>query len=580
MDDYVIPGRSPDPGSAKTKTTTTTRTQPLIPVTAMKKLLNSSESVLPWSSSGHDSSHQFPQSLSHSPSLSSSASQFAKSTTGSATVVTPRRHSISLNLTKPLRCTSLHQSMVPQSPELVPGSSPHSRRNSIASLHSASSSLTPCKTSLLATLDTSSSSHGLENRDLFISSTDPSAAPSYSSSDSDDEFESHSNKDMMDFGLKRYSENKNSFQHQKSIYSEDVSVSSPSTPNMFPPLHGIAASVTPSSQKNVYFPHFSFNDDEVISDQTPTQRLPRATLPENYTAATRLSYGFMTSTIARQTGTLASSFDEVHPAFRRAVPVSRSATGTLLKPQIRSFTRISRELADEFAPAEAEIKHEAEVTMSFRDDFDHDDDDDDDDDDDEYEYEEGFAGRTIRVKKRGGKKFQFFDPDISSVSSDGGSRPINAFKNGLLDTPPIRRRRAISNASMTEYLSDTTRADEYEDPNDSTDEAQRHDNETRFPMAGAGTSFTQAIKRPLDGWESPLSNSPVGSAAGIDRKLKRRGQGDDRFESYSIKRRAVSPSIVGAGSPTLGSPGSFAAGKRNMKQMQETYDRIQKMSLN
>ncbi|KAK9470790.1 uncharacterized protein V1510DRAFT_422170 [Dipodascopsis tothii] len=54
---------------------------------------------------------------------------------------------------------------------------------------------------------------------------------------------------------------------------------------------------------------------------------------------------------------------------------------------------------------------------------------------------------------------------------------------------------------------------------------------------------------------------------------------DDRFEALSIKRRAVSPGIGGSSPTVPAATGSFAAGKRSMKQMQDTYDRIQKMSL-
>ncbi|KAK9466657.1 hypothetical protein V1512DRAFT_263143 [Lipomyces arxii] len=158
---------------------------------------------------------------------------------------------------------------------------------------------------------------------------------------------------------------------------------------------------------------------------------------------------------------------------RRAVQFSRSGGGSL-KPQTRSFMRITRELLDEFAPVEAEIKHEAEVTMAFRDES---------EDEDEEDEEEGGGGNS---------------------SSGGG----------------VVRKRAASSASVSVV--------------EDEDEV---------------------------GWS--------------EKKLKRRGTTDDWFEPYVIKRRAVSPGVVVSGSP----PGTFAVGKRSMKQMQETFDKIQKMSL-
>ncbi|KAK9383962.1 uncharacterized protein V2V93DRAFT_319859 [Kockiozyma suomiensis] len=303
---------------------------------------------------------------------------------------------------------------------------------------------------------------------------------------------------------------------------------------------------------------------------------------------------------------------------RRAVVFSRLGGGAL-KPQTRSFMRITRELADEFAPADAEIKHEAEITMAFREDLTTDDDDEDDDDEDDYDedYDDGDYGddedpyydsdsrgirRTQQQRMRFDAKYGSAYPGITppfSVSGSGSS------SSGLLESPPFRRRRR--RRRRRRHVSPSTREHEEDTMHDFSSVA------TTPTLANAPSSSTSpsraaalhaAISTPLAShMYSPASTASPITPVPADRKLKRRGPVEETIEAHSIKRRAVSPAAStaaitiptsgsaagtmapGASSPTLSnvlssSPGaSLVAGKRSMKQMQETYDRIQKMSL-
>ncbi|KAK9322095.1 hypothetical protein V1517DRAFT_150232 [Lipomyces orientalis] len=356
---------------------------------------------------------------------------------------------------------------------------------------------------------------------------------------------------------------------------------------MFPPTASssqfnsiITPTGAPGTATSSYFPRFPSTDDDMpLADQAATESR-RNSMTSRLREHVNFSAG-SPATPPAQPAPIPNSPIEEMP--RRAVVFSRLGGGSL-KPQTRSFMRITRELADEFAPADAEIKHEAEITMAFRDESgDGEEDDYEDDEDDDDMDVASSRRRADRRKQKFNNKYKDCYPAVPTGDTilDTPASP-SAASGKLLESPPFQRRKRAASAASVGYWSDQ-RGDDDDDMLNDIDDGRRDYNGVGVPSASAspvaGAMFIQALKRPSEGWESPLSTSPVGSA-GFDRKLKRRGTVDERFEPYSIKRRAVSPGMVTAASPTVGSPGTFAAGKRSMKQMQDTYDRIQKMSLN
>ncbi|KAK9484012.1 hypothetical protein V1527DRAFT_453502 [Lipomyces starkeyi] len=565
-----------------------------------------------------------PSSQPLSSAFSSVGTPIGSSTSSSTAAPASKTHrslSLSLNTTKPLRCTSLHQSMVPPSPEAaVVMNPPQGRRNSLAStrvgfgsgsdgssvsstsmgqagynnhtFHGVSRNSTP------ATLQQREGSSSLSTLGLVssaVSTPSGSHGMGVSSEDEEDDYledmaadsEISRNFDSGDrtgpiFGIDRtlLRHHSKSSRHGS---SDSSSISSPNTPNLFPQSSSSSSQfnsiITPTGASNIatssYFSGFVSTDDEMLSSAAG-----QATESRHNSMTSRLqeSLTFDTSSSAMPTTTQPVTIPNLpgEEMPRRAVVFSRLGGGSL-KPQTRSFMRITRELADEFAPADAEIKHEAEITMAFREESLGDGEDDYEDDED-YEDDTDFASMGRRTDKS--SKYKYGYPGEQSQDAifptDTTSSPSSSGK--LLESPPLQRRKRAASGASVGYWSDR-RGDEEDDMND-TDDGRRDDTGVGMLSAGAspvaGAVFMQAMKRPNDGWESPLSTSPVGSTG----KLKRRGTMDERFEPYSIKRRAVSPGMVTAASPTVGSPGTFAAGKRSMKQMQDTYDRIQKMSLN
>ncbi|KAK9258973.1 hypothetical protein V1519DRAFT_284385 [Lipomyces tetrasporus] len=549
------------------------------------------------------------------------------SSTTAAGIKAHRRVSLSLNLTKPLRCTSLHQSMVPPSPEsAVVANSPRSRRNSVASARSGSGSgsdnsgVSSVSTGQMgynnhafhgigrnsspATLQQREGSSSLSALGMVSSAAStPNASNGMGSSSSSDE---EADEDLEDiaadaefsrnfdtgdktgpsFAIDRTLLRKHSVSSRNGS-SDSSSISSPNTPNMFPPTASssqfntiITPTGAPGTATSSYFPRFPSTDDDMpLADQATESRRNSATsrLREhmNFKDASP-------STPPAQPAPIPNSPIEEMP--RRAVVFSRLGGGSL-KPQTRSFMRVTRELADEFAPADAEIKHEAEITMAFRDESGGGEEDDYEDDEDDDDMDVASSRRRAdRRKQKFNNKYKDCYPAVPTQDTifptDTAASPSASGK--LLESPPFQRRKRAASGASVGYWSDQ-RGDDDDDMLNDTDDGPRDDTGVGIPSASAspvtGAMFIQAMKRPSEGWESPLSTSPVGSTA-LDRKLKRRGTVDERFEPYSIKRRAVSPGMVTAASPTVGSSGTFAAGKRSMKQMQDTYDRIQKMSLN
>ncbi|KAK9236731.1 hypothetical protein V1525DRAFT_195975 [Lipomyces kononenkoae] len=538
-----------------------------------------------------------------------SISNAAPSSTAASGNISHRSLSLSLNTTKPLRCTSLHQSMVPPSSEAaVAMSSPQSRRNSMASIRVGTGfeASTPMsmgqvgyRNSSPATLQQREGSSSLSALGLVSSAgSTPRGSRGMRTSSSEDEDDDDLEDMVADTDVARNFDDSDrigpSFATDRALFrhratssrngsSDSSSISSPNTPTMFPPSSSLSLSnpiVTAAGSSNMsttsYFPGLLSTDEDMPSpEQAPETR------HNSMSSRLRESLTFSSTSSGAPTAVPAPiPTSPIEEMPRRAVVFSRLGGGSL-KPQTRSFMRITRELADEVAPGDAEIKHEAEITNSFRDDFSlsnttHDYDDDDTDfaslgrrtdgrpkEFDSSKYEDSYAGNLTR--------------DAEFPSDNTMTSPISSGK--LLESPPFRRRKRAASSASLGYWSDR-RGDDEDDMND-TDDSRREDNGIGILSAGAspvtGAVYMPAMKRPSDGWESPLSTSPVGST---DRKLKRRGTMDERFEPYSIKRRAVSPGMVTAASPTIGSPGTFAAGKRSVKQMQDTYDRIQKMSLN
>ncbi|KAK9376615.1 uncharacterized protein V1513DRAFT_439197 [Lipomyces chichibuensis] len=570
-----------------------------------------------------------PSSQPPSSAFSGVGTPLGSSTSSSTAALASKPHrslSLSMNTTKPLRCTSLHHSMVPPSPDAaVVMSPPLSRRNSLASTRvgfgSGSDGSSVSSTSMgqagynnhtfhgisrnssPATLQQREGSSSLSTLGLVSSAVSTPSGSHGMGVSSEDEEDDYLEDVAADTDISRNFDNGDRtgqifgidralLRHQsisissRNESSDSSSISSPNTPNLFPPSSSSSSqfnSITTSTgasntATSSYFPGFVSTDDEMPSAGQATE-----SRHNSMTSRLResLTFGISSSSVPTTTQPVTVPNLPIEEMPRRAVVFSRLGGGSL-KPQTRSFMRITRELADEFAPADAEIKHEAEITMAFRDESLGDGEDDYEDDED-YEEDTDFASMSRRTDKRQQKfssKFKYGYPGEPSQDAifptDTTSSPSSSGK--LLESPPFQRRKRAASATSVGYCSDR-RADDEDDTND-TDDGRRDDTGVGMLSAGAspvtGAVFMQAIKRPNDGWESPLSTSPVGSTG----KLKRRGTMDERFEPYSIKRRAVSPGMVTASSPTMGSPGTFAAGKRSMKQMQDTYDRIQKMSLN
>ncbi|KAK9493178.1 hypothetical protein V1508DRAFT_111310 [Lipomyces doorenjongii] len=566
-----------------------------------------------------------PSPSSHPPSSAYSGvgTPIGSSTSSSTAAPASKAHrslSLSLNTSKPLRCTSLHQSMVPQSPEAaVAMSAPQSRRNSLASTRvgfgSGFDGSSVSSTSVIqvgynnhtfhgisrnsspATLQQREGSSSLSTLGLVSSAVSTPSGSHGMGVSSEDEEDDYLEDMAADTEISRKFDNGDRIGIDRTLLrhhsissrngsADNSSISSPNTPNLFSPSSSLSSQfnsiITPTGASNTatasYFPGFVSTDDEMpLAGQATESRR------NSMTTRLRESLTFGTNSSATPTTTQPATIPNVpiEEMPRRAVVFSRLGGGSL-KPQTRSFMRITRELADEFAPADAEIKHEAEITMAFREES-LDDGEDDYEDDEDYEEDTVFTSmgrRTDNRQKEFNNKYKDGYPGEPSqeaiFTTETTSSPSSSGK--LLESPPFRRRKRAASAASVGYWSDR-RGDDEDDMND-TDDGRRDDTGVGILSAGAspvtGAVFMQAMKRPTDGWESPLSTSPVGSTG----KLKRRGTMDERFEPYSIKRRAVSPGMVTAASPTVGSPGTFAAGKRSMKQMQDTYDRIQKMSLN
>ncbi|KAK9371136.1 hypothetical protein V1509DRAFT_606942 [Lipomyces kononenkoae] len=546
-------------------------------------------------------------------SISKGTPSSGAASSGSSSSMTHRSLSLSLNTSKPLRCTSLHQSMVPPSSEAtVAMGSPQSRRNSVASIRVGSGSETSAATTSLgghhnfhgisrnsspATVQQREGSSSLSTLGLVSSAAStPRGSHGMGTSSSEDEEDDDLEDMVADTDVARNFEDSDSrigpsfasdraLLRHKSVSSrngssDSSSISSPNTPAMFPPSSNISATG--------YFPGLLSTDEDMPSPEQATE-----TRHNSIGMSSRLREGLtlITTSPAAATAVPAPPIptSPIEEMPRRPVVFSRLGGGSL-KPQTRSFMRITRELADEVTPGDAEIKHEAEITNAFRDEFlsnprEHDYDDDEDYDDDTDFTSLGRRTDGQQKQQKFGSKYNYgYNAGVAltrdaEFTSDAMTSPSSSGK--LLESPPFHRRKRAASSVSLGYWSDR-RGDDDEDTNDTEDDSRREDNGIGILSAGAspvtGPVYMQAMKqRPSDGWESPLSTSPVGST---DRKLKRRGTMDERFEPYSIKRRAVSPGMVTAASPTIGSPGTFAAGKRSMKQMQDTYDRIQKMSLN
>ncbi|KAK9463348.1 uncharacterized protein V1516DRAFT_667527, partial [Lipomyces oligophaga] len=289
--------------------------------------------------------------------------------------------------------------------------------------------------------------------------------------------------------------------------SSDGYISSPSTPVLFPQMN-------PFGRRRAT----SITDDEMSVDspaQTPTDLTPMNSGGNG--SASNSIFFTPSSFLKHQQTSMLNSFGSrpgtppaVTPAptsqtspnhgnnnivagngrgeiNRRAVVFSRLGGGSM-KPQIRSFMRISKELADELAPAEVEIKHEAEVTMLLRDDEDissasdtyedrndYEDDDDDDDDDavmgyaDNDDDDDDDDEEEVRLRKQWQRQRQRFNakyrsaypaldptPSSSSYASFSGAPPLPGFPgSGLLASPPFRRRRRRHHPTTSKRDSDT-----------------------------------------------------------------------------------------------------------------------------
>ncbi|KAK9456677.1 hypothetical protein V1511DRAFT_494993 [Dipodascopsis uninucleata] len=451
-----------------------------------------------------------------------------------------RRLSLSLNLTKPLRCTSLHQSIVPSSPEASVANSPRSRGNSISGSLSTRHGIDTAQ-SPSGSIPFMTPTLGSDSKENSSSDEEEAATKSAFSTDcTSRNFDSSDSRGYFSF-VRSHS------QLNKPILNDSTETNKPRL--TIPSLNHGDPYLFRSS------PFLS-----AVSNESSTTGLESSTINTNSKDAIHHAYSPN------------SSSESPHPP-RRAVVFSRNGSGPS-KPQTKSFLRITRELADEFAPVEAEIKHEAEVTMAFRDDADDDDDYEDDDDDDKL------FGRHPSQSNQ--DSWETFKSPFTGIPRFRNRFLASSGK--LLESPPLHKRSLLDNFTGG-YLSDNNRFEDEDDLND-TDDGRRDDSGSSINLLSTsanaspvtGPMFVQTMKRASEGWESPLSTSPIGSV-GLDRRLKRRGT-DDRFEPYSFKRRAVSPGLGGSTPPPIGTPSSFAAGKRSMKQMQDTYDRIQKMTIN
>lgn len=223
-------------------------------------------------------------------------------------------------------------------------------------------------------------------------------------------------------------------------------------------------------------------------------------------------------------------------AIRRFVSDGRS-----LRPKVKSFLRISRDLQDEMSPLDTEIKQEARVTTALR-----------DDGTPETYYHHPFAtgvtayqsSPTVSMSANKDLSDSHKNKATSKVDSKPSSSISSSFAPIQQQQYPQRRHSLIRSDSIK---SGTISSD-----------AELTDNEAPFSLHSPGsTSARLATATP---------------------SVKRKASiMEDTMEPSFLKRRAVSPGYV---SPIIGSPTSGTLGpKRNIKHLRDTSDGFEKMSL-
>lgn len=207
-------------------------------------------------------------------------------------------------------------------------------------------------------------------------------------------------------------------------------------------------------------------------------------------------------------------------AIRRFVSDGRS-----LRPKVKSFMRISRDLQDEMSPQDCEIKQEARITNALRDD-----------------------GSTDLYGRHPfnsvGTSYQA--PPSAPMNFDSGKGKTVAGKNNS----PISS--AFAPIQQTQRQKSISRSDSMK-----SNSADMTDSET---MNSPGSTPTK-----------------LATASLVAPSVKRKASIMEDSEPAFLKRRAVSPGYV---SPVVSSPTSGSLGnKRNIKHLRDTSDGFEKMSL-
>lgn len=271
-----------------------------------------------------------------------------------------------------------------------------------------------------------------------------------------------------------------------------------------------------SSRKDEHEPPSTPSKGKGFASKRMSSILPSKRVDESIEQSNELK----TETAVASSSSNRDTTTESTATIRRFVSDGRS-----LRPKVKSFMRISRDLQDEMSPQDCEIKQEARVTNALRDDGTPD-----------------MYGR--HPFNSVGTPYQA--PPSAPMNFDSGKgKTVTGKKNAPISS-------AFAPIQQTQRQKSISRSDSMK-----SNSADMTDSET---MNSPGSTPTKIATAPL-----------------VTPSVKRKASIMEDSEPAFLKRRAVSPGYV---SPVVSSPTSGSLGnKRNIKHLRDTSDGFEKMSL-
>lgn len=275
-----------------------------------------------------------------------------------------------------------------------------------------------------------------------------------------------------------------------------------------------------------------------------------------------------------------SNSPEISHADERTTIRRFVSEGRSLRPKVKSFLRITRDLQDEMSPLDSEIKQEARITNALRDD--------------------GGSPKTSSASY----SFNNYNPqyhhrpfaasvpasasapntntsssqqhaEVHGTNTGSGKLLTDSLHTSFAPIPTAsssnsnsQRQRPILRSESTKSINSSGSSNINITTSNATTTSNTNSNTNTNTTTNTTIPTATASNAKL--FTAPIVTTPIHS-------VKRKASIMEDNEPAFLKRRAVSPGYV---SPVVGSPTSGSLGsKRNIKHLRDTSDGFEKMSL-